>query len=90
MASICTFALVKQNGDSLPRLPGFMKRISRDCVGIYLVHPVPLDVLNHLGLLGRYPNLLIGIPILTVVVVVSSIGMVRIIRALKLDRILFP
>ena len=90
MASVCTFALVKHNSDSLPRLPGFMKRISRDCVGIYLVHPVPLDVLNHLGLLGRYPNLLIGIPILTVVVVVSSIGMVRIIRTLKLDRILFP
>lgn len=90
MASVCFFLLAKQIGNRVSGLPRLMKEISPDCVGIYLVHPIPLDLLNHFGLLGRFPNLLVGIPILTVVVVISSIIIARSIRAVKLDRILFP
>lgn len=50
------------------QLPTLVARFARDSMGVYILHPFVLDVVNHLGFVGRTPNALVGIAGVTFVV----------------------
>jgi surface polysaccharide O-acyltransferase-like enzyme len=90
IASIATFKYVFSIRNQIPRPPRWVMRLSRDSAGIYLLHPIPLDTLNHLKFYGREPNLLMGIPFLAIFVLMASWLLVMGFRISNLDRYLFP
>lgn len=53
-------------------LPNLAQRFANDSLGIYLVHPFVLDVLNYLKFFGRYPNALVGIGWMTLLILAGS------------------
>jgi surface polysaccharide O-acyltransferase-like enzyme len=90
VASIAFFQYIFSIRKTLPLLPKWAVKLSRDSSGIYLLHPIPLDIFNHLKIYGRDPNLLFGIPILAFFVLLASWAMVYSFRVTKLDRYLLP
>jgi surface polysaccharide O-acyltransferase-like enzyme len=50
------------------QMPSVVARFASDSMGVYILHPFVLDVVNHLGFVGRTPNALVGIAGVTAVV----------------------
>ena len=55
-------------------------------MGIFILHPFALDIVNHFGLVGRRPNALIGIALTTVVVTAMTWIVVIVFKRFALTR----
>ena len=73
MMSISSFLLVaKSPFIANQRMPRIVARFARDSMGIYILHPFVLDTANYFDLLGRRPNAMLGIVVVTIVVTLGS------------------
>lgn len=70
IASFALFILVVTNGDKFKG--AWIEKLSKHTLGIYLFHMIPLNIIKHYFDLTEY-NPLVTIPLVTVIVYVSSL-----------------
>jgi surface polysaccharide O-acyltransferase-like enzyme len=61
------------------RLRTMIVRVAPLTLGIYVLHPMYLDILDRYGLNGLFINPLLGIPLLTIVIFTLSLVTARVI-----------
>lgn len=89
MMATAVFIFIKSKDAGLP--PNFrLSYTSGLAFGIYLIHPIVLELLAMLGITANTFYPIIGIPLTTVLVLIISSGLVLLLKKNKLTRMFAP